>query len=116
MDTPSHDVLAAGWTPEHTPDDHFVHLVGPLLTRMDGDIKRYAFVAAQKHMSRFHRLHGGMLLFLADKAMAVTAWELIGRPISSQAVTLIALSARNSSMPPCRRWKRLMCFCSARKA
>ena len=80
MDTPSHDVLAAGWTPEHTPDDHFVHLVGPLLTRMDGDIKRYAFVAAQKHMSRFHRLHGGMLLFLADKAMAVTAWELIGRP------------------------------------
>ena len=72
--------LAAGWTPEVTPDDHFVHLIGPLLTRMDGAIKRYAFLAEEKHMSRFHRLHGGMLLFLADKAMSVTAWELIGRP------------------------------------
>ena len=66
--------------PELTPDDHFVDLVGPLLTRMDGEIKRYAFFTEQKHMSRFHRLHGGMLLFLADKAMSVTAWELIGRP------------------------------------
>ena len=72
--------MAAGWTPEVTPDDHFVHLVGPLLTRMDGEMRRYAFLAEQKHMSRFHRLHGGMLLFLADKAMAVTAWELVGRP------------------------------------
>lgn len=72
--------LPDGWTPEVTPDDHFVHLVGPLLTRQDGDITRYGFVAQRKHLSRFHRLHGGMLLFLADKAMSVTAWELIGRP------------------------------------
>ena len=72
--------LTAGWTPELTPDDHFMHLVGPLLTRMDGEIKRYAFLAEKKHMSRFHRLHGGMLLYLADKAMSVTAWELVGRP------------------------------------
>ena len=35
--------LAAGWTPELTPDDHFMHLVGPLLTRMDGEIKRFVF-------------------------------------------------------------------------
>jgi len=80
MDTPIHPPLAAGWTPDTTPDDHFVHLVGPLLTRMDGETLRYAFLAEQKHMSRFNRLHGGMLLFLADKAMSVTAWELIGRP------------------------------------
>lgn len=70
----------AGWMPEVTPDDHFVHLVGPLLTRMDGPTPRFAFLAGRKHMSRFHRLHGGMLLFLADKAMSVTAWELLGRP------------------------------------
>jgi len=80
MDTPLPLSSAASWTPEVTPDDHFVHLVGPLLTRMDGEIRRYAFLAEQKHMSRFHRLHGGMLLFLADKAMSVTAWEFIGRP------------------------------------
>ena len=80
MDTPLSVPSAAGWTPDVTPDDHFVHLVGPLLTRMDGETLRYAFLAEQKHMSRFNRLHGGMLLFLADKAMSVTAWELIGRP------------------------------------
>jgi len=76
----SPSLIPAGWSADDTPDDHFVHLVGPLLTRQDGDTRRFAFVAAQKHMSRFHRLHGGMLLFLADKAMSVVAWELIGRP------------------------------------
>jgi acyl-coenzyme A thioesterase 13 len=80
MDTPSTHTAPAGWAPDDTPDDHFVHLVGPLLTRMDGEVRRFAFVAAQKHLSRFHRLHGGMLLFLADKAMSVTAWHLIGQP------------------------------------
>jgi acyl-coenzyme A thioesterase PaaI-like protein len=72
--------ITEGWSPELAPGDDFMHLVGPLLWRMDGGIKRYAFLAEQKHMSRFQRLHGAMLLFLADKAMSVTAWELIGRP------------------------------------
>jgi uncharacterized protein (TIGR00369 family) len=80
MKTPALDPVAAGWLPEVTPDDHFVHLVGPLLTRMEGPVRRYAFLAERKHMSRFHRLHGGMLLFLADKAMSVTAWEALGQP------------------------------------
>lgn len=80
MNTESPHAMPDGWTPELTPDDHFVDLVGPLLARHDGDIKRYGFVVQRKHLSRFHRLHGGMLLFLADKAMSVTAWGLIGRP------------------------------------
>lgn len=80
MDMPTENPLTAGWTPDDTPDDHFVHLIGPLLTRTEGGVRRFAFFAEKKHMSRFHRLHGGMLLFLADKAMSVTAWELIGRP------------------------------------
>ncbi len=80
MNTPPLNPAADDWTPEFTPDDEFVHLVGPLLVRMDNGVKRYAFRAEQKHMSRFHRLHGGMVLFLADKAMSVTAWDLVGRP------------------------------------
>ena len=77
---PARSAAAAGWEPEHTPEDHFVHLVGPLLTRLDEGTKRFAFLAESKHLSRFHRLHGGMLFFLADKAMSVTAWELLDRP------------------------------------
>jgi acyl-coenzyme A thioesterase PaaI-like protein len=80
METPTIDPAALGWSPELAPGDDFMHLVGPLLWRMDGQTKRYAFLAEQKHMSRFRRLHGAMLLFLADKAMSVTAWELVGRP------------------------------------
>lgn len=83
MGADAHPEAAAvpdGWLVDDTPDDHFVHLVGPLLTRMEGPQRRFAFQVGRKHLSRFKRLHGGMLLFLADKAMAVTAWHLLGQP------------------------------------
>ena len=45
-----------------------------------GAEKEYAFLAERKHLSRFDRVHGGMLMWLADKALAMKAWEAAGRP------------------------------------
>lgn len=68
-----------GWEHEASADD-FVALVGPLWSRTVGGEKEYAFHAGRKHLSRFNRVHGGMLMWLADKALAMKAWEAAGRP------------------------------------
>ena len=60
--------------------DDFTTLVGPLWSRLDAGAKRYAFLAEQKHLNRYGGVHGGMLLWLADKALSMKAWEACGRP------------------------------------
>ena len=68
-----------GWEHEAGADD-FAALVGPLLSRTVGGVKEYAFHAGRKHLSRFNRVHGGMLMWLADKALGMNAWDAAGRP------------------------------------
>lgn len=55
--------------------DDFTTLAGPLWSRLEAGAKRYAFLAEQKHLNRYGGVHGGMLLWLADKALRLKAWE-----------------------------------------
>ncbi|MGE0799426.1 MAG: PaaI family thioesterase [Lautropia sp.] len=77
--TASQDPAEQGWEREVGVDE-FAALVGPLLSRTRNGDKEYAFVAASKHLSRYARVHGGMLMWLMDKALAMKAWEAAGRP------------------------------------
>ena len=72
------DPTLDGWVQADNLDD-FTELVGPLWTRGDGEVGRYAFVAQQKHINRYGGVHGGMLLTFADKSFGLTAWEATGR-------------------------------------
>lgn len=72
---PDMDPRVFGWVEEQGMDD-FTALVGPLWSRPDAGAKRYAFCAGKKHLNRYGRVHGGMLLWLADKALSMKAWEV----------------------------------------
>ena len=73
------DPREQGW--EHGAGaDEFAALVGPLLSRTVKGATEYAFHADRKHLSRYNRVHGGMLMWLADKALGMNAWEAAGRP------------------------------------
>lgn len=63
----SDDPTTAGWA--LVEDEGFIQTVGPLYVR-DG---LYAFRAEQKHANLIGRVHGGMLMSFADRAMGVTA-------------------------------------------
>jgi uncharacterized protein (TIGR00369 family) len=56
----------------------FGDLVGPIWRRKDGDQLRFGFIVAPKHLNRAGNLHGGMLMTLADNAMAITARDASG--------------------------------------
>ncbi len=83
----SADLRAQGWTEVPEVDD-FATLIGPLWSRPDGSSLRYGFVAQQKHMSRFNRLHGGMVMWFADKTMSMKAQEAAGDPRQMATVQL----------------------------
>ncbi len=71
------DPARAGWEiiSTNTP---FSDLVGPVWRRKDGDRLRFGFVVAPKHLNRAGNLHGGMLMTVADNAMAIAAREASG--------------------------------------
>lgn len=73
------DPAAEGWSQERELDA-FSSLVGPLWSRVNAGRKQYGFVSEIKHLNRYGRVHGGMLMWFADKALSMTAWEAFGRP------------------------------------
>lgn len=73
------DPQALGWEPAAEVDE-FTGLVGPLWTRGEQDRRQFGFVVQRKHLSRYARLHGGMVMWLADKAMGMAAWQAAGKP------------------------------------
>lgn len=59
--------------------DEFGTLVGPTWTRIEADgEKRFGVLAEKKHLSRFGRVHGGVLLWLADKSLSLKAGKVSG--------------------------------------
>ncbi len=56
----------------------FGTLVGPIWRHEEGELLRFGFVVAAKHLNRAGNLHGGMLMTLADQAMAMTARKATG--------------------------------------
>jgi uncharacterized protein (TIGR00369 family) len=66
---PAFDPASAGW--EIVKNTAFGNLVGPIWRHEDGARLRFGFVVAPKHLNRAGNLHGGMLMTLADQAMAM---------------------------------------------
>ena len=60
--------------------------VGPLYRLPDsheGAVKRFAFVAGEKHMNAAGSIHGGMLMTFTDVAMSRTSRLISGAPACS---------------------------------
>jgi len=70
------DPAAHGW--EVVNNTAFGELVGPIWRHEEGELLRFGFVVAPKHLNRAGNLHGGMLMTLADQAMAMTARKATG--------------------------------------
>jgi uncharacterized protein (TIGR00369 family) len=75
--TEPYDPARTGWE-IISSNTAFGDLVGPIWRRKDGDQLRFGFIVAPKHLNRAGNLHGGMLMTLADNAMAITAREASG--------------------------------------
>ena len=75
--TAAFDPAVHGWEAilNHTA---FGDLIGPIWRRPEGEPLRFGFVVAPKHLNRAGILHGGMLMSLADQAMAMTARNTSG--------------------------------------
>lgn len=59
----------------------FVDLVGPLYVRTEANgLRAFGFEAQTKHANKIERVHGGMLMTVADRALGVAAWDASGRP------------------------------------
>jgi uncharacterized protein (TIGR00369 family) len=69
---PRFDPAAHGWK-EIVNHTAFGDLVGPIWHSEQDGKQRFGFVVAPKHLNRSGNLHGGMLMTLADQAMAMTA-------------------------------------------
>ena len=75
-ETKTLDPAADGWQlVDNTP---FGDLVGPIWRRDTPEL-RWAFVVEAKHLNRSGNLHGGMLMTMADQAMAFTARKATGK-------------------------------------
>lgn len=74
---PRFDPAAHGWE-EVVNHTAFGELVGPIWRNDDGGKPRFGFTVAPKHLNRSGNLHGGMLMTLADQAMAMAARQVTG--------------------------------------
>lgn len=76
-DARAFDPAACGWE-EIVNHTAFGDLVGPIWRREQNGQPRFGFVVAPKHLNRAGNLHGGMLMTVADQAMAMTARAATG--------------------------------------
>jgi uncharacterized protein (TIGR00369 family) len=74
---PGFDPAAHGWE-EIVNHTAFGELVGPIWRNDEGGKLRFGFTVAPKHLNRAGNLHGGMLMTLADQAMAMAARQATG--------------------------------------
>ena len=61
-----------------TPDGQFAELVGPLYLKRDASGVSYGCRVEPRHGNARGKLHGGMLLTLADQVLGLTAVDAIG--------------------------------------
>jgi uncharacterized protein (TIGR00369 family) len=74
---PPFDPAAQGWE-EIVNHTAFGDLVGPIWRNDESGKPRFGFTVAPKHLNRSGNLHGGMLMTLADQAMAMAARQITG--------------------------------------
>ena len=117
-DLPAFDPAAHGW--EMVQNTAFGTLVGPIWRQEEGERLRFGFVVAPKHLNRAGNLHGGMLMTLADQAMAMTARKASGgKPhatieLNIQFVGLVRLGEFVEAHPEVVRATRSVVFMQAK--
>src|ERR1700682_1365326 len=95
------DPTLEGWQPRALPG--FLHFVGSLWTKKEGDSWAYGIVAEDKHTNPAGVVHGGMLTTLLDHALSAIAWEANERkPCITVALDVPSLPRRDraTSSPP----------------
>lgn len=90
----------------------FVHLIGPILTRREGEALKFCFAVEDKHDNTYGRAHGGMILAFCDEAMGLTAHaaragdklvtlsfdcQFVGGALPGDVVTIQAEVVRNTT-------------------
>lgn len=115
----SFDPARAGWqiVSSNTP---FGDLVGPIWRIGEGERSCFGFVVAPKHLNRAGNLHGGMLMTLADNAMAIAAREATGSKrhatieLNIQFIGAVRLGDFIEAHPQVARATRSLVFMQAR--
>tara|TARA_R110002020_G_scaffold47781_23_gene136520 strand:- start:7934 stop:8347 length:414 start_codon:yes stop_codon:yes gene_type:complete len=59
--------------------DGFMSEIGPLLTRRDGDSRRFGLMAEDRHLNPNGTVHGGVFMTLLDHSLAFLAWQAAGK-------------------------------------
>lgn len=75
------DPAEDGWSCHS--EDGFIGLVGPIWERRDGDIRRFGFLAEQRHANLIGVVQGGMLMTFADRSLGMLAWDAAGGPVAT---------------------------------
>jgi len=70
--------IPEGFVSCSTPDGQFAELVGPLYVKRDASGASYGFRVEARHGNARGKIHGGMLLTLADQILGLTAVEAVG--------------------------------------
>ncbi len=67
-----------GWSIVETSG--FLHLIGPLWTRLVNGEHEYALITEDKHHNRRGLVQGGVLMTFADRTCGITARHVSGKP------------------------------------
>ncbi|WP_233208162.1 PaaI family thioesterase [Pollutimonas subterranea] len=73
----SKSLMESGWRAHDLPG--LLGVLGPLLTRRDGDQWAYAIRVRDEHLNQAQVVHGGTITALMDHALSTIAWDRAGR-------------------------------------
>lgn len=73
----SKSLTESGWRAHDLPG--LLGVLGPLLTRRDGDQWAYAIRVRDEHLNQAQVVHGGTITALMDHALSTIAWDRAGR-------------------------------------
>ncbi len=78
--TQAMNAIPHGWEVRHFGQaDGFSVLIGPLLSRREGDAWVHGIAIEARHLNARGAVHGGLIASLADQALGMTVWDAVGR-------------------------------------
>lgn len=74
------NAIPHGWEVRHFGEaDGFSVLIGPLLSRREGEHWVHGIAIERRHLNARGVVHGGLIASLADQALGMTVWDAVGR-------------------------------------
>lgn len=79
------DAIPHGWEVRHFGrPDGFSSLIGPLLSRREGDGWIHGILIEPRHLNARGAVHGGLIATLADHALGMQVWDALdGHPCAT---------------------------------